>query len=845
MKKILSIILFLSFAFSSKAQMCDTLDGGILELQFTTSFDGIIYGNGYCIKQGIVNGGLEMVGGTLSVIDGDTVGQVLRWTGTDWEPRLIIFPDAVSGDTSYNGITYVVGSPNAHKLGGTLTENTTISGVNTRTLTLNNLHTLSIEAERTGGSGKTTADFGSTNVSGASIFHTLTADPNQLANMNVNATSGNLFRLQNAANVLTQTQQYWDGASHVTDITSTDGVEQRTFRVTKNGVFITDLAKTGAFSEPGVMMYDTLTGELRYQSPDILFAPLAPSQPNRQIVFGTGTGISSDTSLQYSTAKTLVMNRDSASAEPVIKIDYNDATIGKPMFLFAPRRQNNYTYPVKFGLYSNNFPSANPGKPGNHTWRLAYNLGRPVTALSSLEASFETHYWQYMLNGARKRSGEFHIEQNDTTGGTHRLITARFAHDGSTGDVGLVSDGFYLAKYYNQDPYLTYSRFNKYWYWNDTVMQIWNKPQVGYPFAFFRSADGSRLWRIFQADANNRLVINPEGNELYTYAQNFIFHTAAGLRTSDGNPVSIGNSTYPTGFIVYAPDPYAIRFRNATANSGLDIWSFKNQYFGGTGYFAIETPSSNDAITIRGNTQNALLNLRSSSVGINVFDPAAATLHVDGTVRLQGLPGRTTETRMIYANGNNDLRVGEISDFTGSGTANYIPKWLTSTKLTNSQLYDDGTNVGIGTTSPAQKLHIEGTARITGSDTDDPVGLVARDADGDIRGISLDGLQITGGTLSQAYDNNEYGNGTHTWNPSYIHVYANADVGNVTLNLSSPFSEGRDYFCAAVNNGTNTVTLSGTLYVDGVGSASTYTLGAWEQVTVRYRDAWSAWFINK
>ena len=45
---------------------------------------------------------------------------------------------------------------------------------------------------------------------------------------------------------------------------------------------------------------------------------------------------------------------------------------------------------------------------------------------------------------------------------------------------------------------------------------------------------------------------------------------------------------------------------------------------------------------------------------------------------------------------------------TGSGTANYIPKWSSSSELTNSIIYDNGTRVGIGTTSPdtGTNLHV-------------------------------------------------------------------------------------------------------------------------------------------
>ena len=42
----------------------------------------------------------------------------------------------------------------------------------------------------------------------------------------------------------------------------------------------------------------------------------------------------------------------------------------------------------------------------------------------------------------------------------------------------------------------------------------------------------------------------------------------------------------------------------------------------------------------------------------------------------------------------------------GTGTANYISKWSDSNTLTNSVIYDNGTNVGIGTSSPATELEV-------------------------------------------------------------------------------------------------------------------------------------------
>jgi hypothetical protein len=56
------------------------------------------------------------------------------------------------------------------------------------------------------------------------------------------------------------------------------------------------------------------------------------------------------------------------------------------------------------------------------------------------------------------------------------------------------------------------------------------------------------------------------------------------------------------------------------------------------------------------------------------------------------------------------INLTEIQGVDGTGTANYVAKWTDGDTITNSTIYDDGTNVGIGTTSPAYKLDVDSTS---------------------------------------------------------------------------------------------------------------------------------------
>jgi hypothetical protein len=51
----------------------------------------------------------------------------------------------------------------------------------------------------------------------------------------------------------------------------------------------------------------------------------------------------------------------------------------------------------------------------------------------------------------------------------------------------------------------------------------------------------------------------------------------------------------------------------------------------------------------------------------------------------------------------------------GSGTTNFIPKWTSSSALGNSVMFQSGSNIGIGTTSPAETLDVNGNSIFRGS----------------------------------------------------------------------------------------------------------------------------------
>lgn len=88
------------------------------------------------------------------------------------------------------------------------------------------------------------------------------------------------------------------------------------------------------------------------------------------------------------------------------------------------------------------------------------------------------------------------------------------------------------------------------------------------------------------------------------------------------------------------------------------------------------------------------------------------SLHSTGRVRLAGInEGLNRVLTSIDALGNAQWQpLAAVGIVGGSGTLNFIPKWTPNgTTLGNSLMFDDGTRMGIATTTPAYKLDIDAT----------------------------------------------------------------------------------------------------------------------------------------
>jgi hypothetical protein len=112
--------------------------------------------------------------------------------------------------------------------------------------------------------------------------------------------------------------------------------------------------------------------------------------------------------------------------------------------------------------------------------------------------------------------------------------------------------------------------------------------------------------------------------------------------------------------------------------------------------------------------------LRNGNVGINTTSPGQ-TLTVLGTANVTGATylgnSKCPSGQVLTTDATTGLlscvaASGIDGAVTGTGTDGYIARWNSTSNINNSVIYQNGSNVGIGTTNPGYKLDTRGTLKV-------------------------------------------------------------------------------------------------------------------------------------
>jgi hypothetical protein len=146
---------------------------------------------------------------------------------------------------------------------------------------------------------------------------------------------------------------------------------------------------------------------------------------------------------------------------------------------------------------------------------------------------------------------------------------------------------------------------------------------------------------------------------------------------------------------------------NHSSGSGIALNISKNG--NGEGLSIVKGSGSGNAASITGGiTLLSELNLTTK----------LADAHINSAATWNAKQNALNGTGFVKASGttisydNTSYQPLLTNPTTGTGNTNYVTKWTGASTLGNSTIFDNGTNVGIGTASPLNKLHINDNSGI-------------------------------------------------------------------------------------------------------------------------------------
>lgn len=308
-------------------------------------------------------------------------------------------------------------------------------------------------------------------------------------------------------------------------------------------------------------------------------------------------------------------------------------------------------------------------------------------------------------------------------------------------------------------------------------------------------------------------------------ASGILFDDAANVGIGTSLPVSkltvSGNGTFGSGYKTTAAPTNGLLVQGnmgvGSSNPGtaLDVAGTIRATSGFQGPSGVALLQGTTGAQLDPNGSGPILYVTTGgNVGIGSSAPGK-TLDVFGSVRL-------TNSGQYFGDGSQLTGVTTLSGL----TTNKLIKATSSTAGGNSQIFDDGTNVGIGSVTPGSFLDVQGSVRIFGGSGNVGIGTLTPGAFLDVAGATrIQGAIITYGASAPTVATGAGDCGT---SPA---IAGNNSSGTVTVGSSSNGSKCTITFsgtltstphclcnnrttgnlCRATSPGTTTVALSGTL----------------------------------
>ena len=171
--------------------------------------------------------------------------------------------------------------------------------------------------------------------------------------------------------------------------------------------------------------------------------------------------------------------------------------------------------------------------------------------------------------------------------------------------------------------------------------------------------------------------------------------TSGDFCTSNGTLINCTSPPTGTGNVVLSASPTFTGSITGASSAWSGTVSGVNSTW--TGQVAIGTTTTNGALNVNGTVT------ATSFSGAHTGDGSGLTNI--GTSGLTAITGTPSSSTFLAGNGI-WTSIASAGGATGIGTANYLPIWTGTSTLSNSVIYQSGSNIGIGVTAPTTLLNV-------------------------------------------------------------------------------------------------------------------------------------------